>query len=127
MYNEKGAITMPGTVTATCISNIIDVEEGFGSSATTAASMGSSTMPLAYYYGFENPSENVKLYKLVTSQLSKAIRNRMAVDDGCRTSGFIIDTAGLIDQVGYDIIQHVVQDFSGMKDNILTQKRLLTF
>lgn len=109
----EGSITMPGTVTATCISNIIDVEEGFGSSATTAASMGSSTMPLAYYYGFEDPSENVKLYKLVTSRLSEAITSRMAVDEECRNSGFIIDTAGLIDQVGYDIIQHVIEDFAG--------------
>jgi polyribonucleotide 5'-hydroxyl-kinase len=123
----KGAITMPGTVTATCISNIIDVEEGFGSSATTAASMGSSTMPLAYYYGFENPSENVKLYKLVSSQLAKAIRNRMTVDDECRTSGFIIDTAGLIDQVGYDIIQHVIEEFSGKNQTWISMRTNTNF
>lgn len=103
---------MPGTVTATCISNIIDVEEGFGSSATTAASMGSSTMPLAYYYGFESPAENVKLYKLVCAQLAEATKSRMAVDEACRNSGFIIDTAGLIDHVGYDIIQHIIQEFN---------------
>ena len=109
----EGSITVPGTVTATCISNIIDVEEGFGSSATTAASMGSSTMPLAYYYGYENPSENVKFYKLVTTQLAEAVKSRMAADEECRNSGFIIDTAGLIDQVGYDIIQHIIEDFKG--------------
>ena len=56
---------MPGTLTATSLSNIIDVEEGFGSSATTAGSMGSSTMPLAYYYGYPQPSQNVKLYKIL--------------------------------------------------------------
>lgn len=116
----EGSITMPGTVTATCISNIIDVEEGFGSSATTAASMGSSTMPLAYYYGFEDPSENVKLYKMVSSCLSTAIKSRMAVDEECRSSGFIIDTAGLIDQVGYDIIQHVIEEFSGKSNSLVT-------
>ncbi|KAK4511529.1 uncharacterized protein ATC70_012744 [Mucor velutinosus] len=120
----EGSITMPGTVTATCISNIIDVEEGFGSSATTAASMGSSTMPLAYYYGFEDPSENVKLYKMVSSCLSNAIKSRMAVDDECRNSGFIIDTAGLIDQVGYDIIQHVIEEFSVNVLIVLGHERL---
>ncbi|KAI8647042.1 Pre-mRNA cleavage complex II protein Clp1-domain-containing protein [Parasitella parasitica] len=120
----EGSITMPGTVTATCISSNIDVEEGFGSSATTAASMGSSTMPLAYYYGFENPSENVKLYKLVTSCLSEAIRSRMAVDEECRNSGFIIDTAGLVDQVGYDIIKHVVENFSVNVLIVLGHERL---
>ncbi|KAI8076436.1 Pre-mRNA cleavage complex II protein Clp1-domain-containing protein [Gilbertella persicaria] len=120
----EGSITMPGTVTATCINNIIDVEEGFGSSATTAASMGSSTMPLAYYYGFENPDENVKLYKMVTTQLSEAIKQRIAVDEECRTSGFIIDTAGLIDHVGYDIIQHVIEEFSVNVVIVLGHERL---
>lgn len=104
---------MPGTVTATCISHIIDVEEGFGSSATTAASLGSSTMPLAYYYGHENPSENVKLYKLTLSRLAYAVKSRLAADEESRSSGCIIDTAGLIDHVGYDLIQHAVDEFSG--------------
>lgn len=106
---------MPGTVTATSINHIIDVEEGFGSSATTAASMGSATMPLAYYYGFESPDENVKLYKLVTSQLAEAIRSRMAADEECRRSGFIIDTAGLIGHTGYDIFEHVIKEFNSKK------------
>lgn len=120
----EGSITIPGTITATCISNIIDVEEGFGSSATTAASMGSSTMPLAYYYGFENPNENVKYYKLITTQLSEVIKNRMAVDEECRNSGFIIDTAGLIDNVGYDIIQHVIKEFDVNVLVVLGHERL---
>ncbi|KAI7897765.1 Pre-mRNA cleavage complex II protein Clp1-domain-containing protein [Cokeromyces recurvatus] len=120
----EGSITMPGTVTATCISNIMDVEEGFGSSATTAASMGSSTMPLAYYYGFENPVENVKLYKLITSRLSDTVKRRMVADEACRTSGFIIDTAGLIDQVGYNIIQHVIEEFSVNVLIVLGNERL---
>jgi polyribonucleotide 5'-hydroxyl-kinase len=84
-------------------------------------------MPLAYYYGFENPSENVKLYKLVSSQLAKAIRNRMTVDDECRTSGFIIDTAGLIDQVGYDIIQHVIEEFSGKNQTWISMRTNTNF
>lgn len=105
---------MPGAVTATCINHIIDVEEGFGSSATTAASMGSATTPLVYYYGFESPAENVKLYKLVLSKLAEAVKSRMAVDEECRTSGIIIDTSGLVDQIGYETIQHTIEEFSGM-------------
>lgn len=104
---------MPGTVTATCISHIIDIEEGFGSSATTAASLGSSMLPLAYYYGHESPSENVKLYKLTVSRLAYAVKSRLTADEESRPSGCIIDTAGLIDQVGYDLIQHTVYEFSG--------------
>lgn len=114
---SEGTITMPGTVTATTISNPIDVEEGFGSSATTAASLGSSMMPLAYYYGYENPSENVKLFKMEISRLAHTVKCRLATDSESRTSGFVIDTAGLIDHVGYDLIQHAIEQFSG-KDKI---------
>lgn len=110
---SEGTITMPGTVTATTISNPIDVEEGFGSSATTAASLGSSMMPLAYYYGYENPGENVKLFKMEISRLAHTVKCRMASDSESRTSGFVIDTAGLIDHVGYDLIQHAIEQFSG--------------
>lgn len=104
---------MPGTMTATSISHIIDVEEGFGSTATTAASMGSTTMPLAYYYGYQNPAENLQLYKLLTSKLAHGVKARSAIDDETRLGGQIIDTTGLIDNVGYDIIQHAIDQFSG--------------
>lgn len=104
---------MPGTMTATSISHIIDVEEGFGSTATTAASMGSTTMPLAYYYGYQNPAENLQLYKLLTSKLAQGVKARSAIDDETRLGGQIIDTTGLIDNVGYDIIQHAIDQFSG--------------
>ncbi|KAI7847551.1 Pre-mRNA cleavage complex II protein Clp1-domain-containing protein [Circinella umbellata] len=108
---SEGSITVPGTVSATNISTIIDVEEGFGASATTAASLGSSTMPLAYYYGYENPAENVNLFKMVTSRLAHTVKCRLAADDESRTSGCIIDTAGLIDHIGYDLIQHAINEF----------------
>lgn len=72
---------MPGTLTATSITHIIDVEEGFGSSATTAASMGSSTMPLAYYFGHPSPAENVKLYRILMSRLAHSVKCRMAGDE----------------------------------------------
>ncbi|KAG1471845.1 hypothetical protein G6F56_001894 [Rhizopus delemar] len=121
---SEGSITMPGAITATSIQHIIDVEEGFGSSATTAASVGSATMPLAYYYGFESPAENVKLYKLVTTKLAEAVKSRMAVDEDCRTSGLIIDTSGLVDQVGYETIQHAVQAFSVNVVIVLGHERL---
>jgi polyribonucleotide 5'-hydroxyl-kinase len=110
---SEGSITMPGTITATSITNIIDVEEGFGSTATTAASMGSTIMPLAYYYGYQNPGENLPLYKLLISKLAQGVKARSAMDDEARLGGQIIDTTGLIDQVGYDIIQHARAQFSG--------------
>ncbi|KAG0189240.1 Cleavage polyadenylation factor subunit clp1 [Apophysomyces sp. BC1034] len=121
---SEGSITMPGTVTATTISHIIDIEEGFGSSATTAASMGSTTMPLAYYYGYESPVENVKLYKLIVSRLAHAVKCRLAADEDSRKGGYIIDTSGLIDHVGYDLIQHAIEEFAVNVVVVLGHERL---
>ncbi|KAI8089895.1 Pre-mRNA cleavage complex II protein Clp1-domain-containing protein [Halteromyces radiatus] len=120
----EGSITMPGAVTATAISHLIDIEEGFGSSATTAASMGSTTMPLAYYYGYESPSENVKMYKLVVSRLARTVKSRLAADPESRTSGIIIDTSGLIDPIGYELIQHAIDEFSVNVVVVLGHERL---
>ncbi|CAG8738438.1 22973_t:CDS:2, partial [Racocetra persica] len=108
-----GSITMPGTLTATPINQIIDVEEGFGSSATTSPSLGSSLLPIVYYYGYSDPGENVKLYKVLTTKLAQSVKRRIAEDEDARISGMVIDTSGLIDNTGYEIIQHCVDIFDG--------------
>ncbi|RIB22296.1 Pre-mRNA cleavage complex II protein Clp1-domain-containing protein [Gigaspora rosea] len=110
---NEGSITMPGTLTATPINQIIDVEEGFGSSATTSPSLGSSMLPIVYYYGYPDPGENVKLYKVLTAKLAQSAKRRIAEDDDARISGMVIDTSGLIDNTGYEIIQHCVDVFDG--------------
>ncbi|CAJ0847956.1 3522_t:CDS:10, partial [Entrophospora sp. SA101] len=106
-----GSITMPGTLSATPITHLLDVEEGFGSSSTTAPTIGSSMIPIVYYYGYPDPGENVKLYKVLTSKLANSIKKRLEKDEYARISGLVIDTNGLIDNTGYDIIQHCVDAF----------------
>lgn len=71
---------MPGTITATPINQIIDVEEGFGSSTTTLPFLGSSMIPVAYYYGYSDPGENVKLYKMLTAKLANTVKSRIDND-----------------------------------------------
>ncbi len=80
---------MPGTLTATPINHIIDVEEGFGSSATTAPSFSSSYSPMVLYYGYPDPSENVKLYKVLTKKLAYNVSQRLVEDEIGRFIFFI--------------------------------------
>ncbi|CAG8470741.1 5289_t:CDS:10 [Acaulospora colombiana] len=91
---NEGSITMPGTLTTTVINQIIDVEEGFGSSTTTSPSLGSSMIPVAYYYGYSDPGENVKLYKVLTAKLAQTVKHRAANDEDAKVSGMVIDTSG---------------------------------
>jgi len=130
---------------------MIDVEEGFGSSATSAPTAGSAVMPLAYYYGFPSPKDNVKLYNLLVSRLAQSVNRRLEEDEAgalsfidfskvakrmmrqpltnmdhflvlrmkilslARKSGIIIDTNGLIDATGYQVIAHCIKAFSGIR------------
>ncbi|CAG8574258.1 12561_t:CDS:10, partial [Acaulospora morrowiae] len=120
----EGSITMPGTITATVINQIIDVEEGFGSSTTTSPSLGSSMIPIAYYYGYSDVGENIKLYKVLTAKLAQTVKLRAANDEDAKISGIVIDTSGLIDNTGYEIIQHCVEVFDVNIIIVLGHERL---
>ncbi|RGB29078.1 Pre-mRNA cleavage complex II protein Clp1-domain-containing protein [Rhizophagus diaphanus] len=122
--SNEGSITMPGTLTATPINHIIDVEEGFGSSATTAPSFSSSFMPMVFYYGYPDPSENIKLYKVLTKKLADNVSRRLVEDEVARVSGIVIDTSGLVDSTGYEIIQHCVDIFNVNIIIVLGHERL---
>ncbi|KAF9163443.1 hypothetical protein BGX21_008628 [Mortierella sp. AD011] len=121
---SEGSITMPGCLTATPLTEMIDVEEGFGSSATSAPTAGSAVMPLAYYYGFPSPKDNSKLYSLLLSRLAQSVSRRLEEDDAARKSGIVIDTNGLIDSTGYEIIANCIKAFSVDVIIVLGHERL---
>lgn len=110
---KEGMLSLPGTLTATSFSTIMDVEEGFGSSPTSGPSPVPVKLPLVYYYGLESPEGNEKLYRTLVSRMALAVSSRLSEEDANRTSGCIIDTSGFISQTtGYDLIQHIVAEFS---------------
>ena len=70
-------------------------------------------LPLVYYYGLENPDGNEKLYRSLVSRLALAVSSKLSESEECRASGCIVDTSGYIAQAsGYDMIQHIVAEFS---------------
>lgn len=104
--------TVPGTLSAMPVTNMLDVTSGFGSSATTGATELSPKMPLAYNYGAERPTTNVKYYKHLLSRLALAVHGRLSLIQKEKDAGLLIDTVGLIDQdIGYDIIQTAMTEF----------------
>lgn len=116
----EGVMSLPGTLTATVFRSLIDVEEGWG----TAPMSGPNgvipvKLPLVYYYGSEHPEDkDGKAYKNQISRLALATMGRMAQDQDAREGGLIIDTPGSLtstkagSNVGYEIISHIVSEFS---------------
>lgn len=114
---KEGMLSIPGTLSAAAFSSIIDVEEGWGSSPTNGPSPVPVKLPLAYYMGLANPEDKTLVYKPIMTRLALSALNRLQDDGESRGTGCIIDTPGGIShgKGGYEIIQHVVSEFSGMR------------
>ncbi|KAI9836590.1 MAG: hypothetical protein M1819_001222 [Sarea resinae] len=125
---REGMLSVPGSLTATAVRSILDVEEGWGSSPTSGPSPVPVKLPLVYYYGQESPEENKAIYKPLVTRMALAVTSRMAEDVDAREAGCVIDTPGIISQGkdGYDIIQHIVSEFSVTILLVLGSERLYT-
>lgn len=121
--SREGMLSVPGSLSAAAYGSIVDVEEGWGSSPTSGPSPVPVKLPLVYYYGLPSPEGNSKMFKPIATRLALAVMSRLQEDGEAREAGCLIDTPGVISQGkgGYDIIQHVVAEFSGGVSTILTR------
>ena len=115
---KEGILSVPGSLSAVTFSSILDVEEGWGSSPVNGPSPIPVMLPLVYYYGQANPDSGDRIYKPIVTRLAVAVLSKLQDDRHVGSSGCLIDTPGAISQGkgGYDIIQHIVSEFSGMPD-----------
>ncbi|KAL8712949.1 MAG: hypothetical protein Q9220_002807 [cf. Caloplaca sp. 1 TL-2023] len=111
---KEGLLSIPGSLSAAAFSSIIDVEEGWGSSPTNGPSPIPVKLPLVYFYGQSNPVDAPQIYKPIVTRVSLAVMSRLKEDANAEISGCLIDTPGSIShgKGGYDIIQHIVSEFS---------------
>ena len=111
---KEGMLSIPGSLTAVAFSSIIDVEQGWGSSPMSGPSQVPVKLPLAYFYGLPSPEENSKMYKPIITRLALAVTSKLAEDEEAQETGCIVDTPSAIrhGKEGYDIIQHIVSEFS---------------
>ena len=80
---KEGVLSLPGTLTATTFSTIMDVEEGWGTSPTSGPSVVPVKLPLVYFFGFETPEGNQRLYKKLLSRMALAVTSRLGEDGEC--------------------------------------------
>ncbi|TGZ84796.1 Clp1-domain-containing protein [Ascodesmis nigricans] len=122
---KEGMLSLPGTLTAVSFNTILDVEEGWGTSLTSGPGPVPAKTPLVYYYGMERPSENEKLYRKLSARMALAVTSKLSSSDVNRASGCIIDTSGLLaSKQSYDLISHIVAEFSVDTIVVLGSERL---
>ncbi|KIN00369.1 hypothetical protein OIDMADRAFT_42295 [Oidiodendron maius Zn] len=124
--SREGLLSLPGSLTAVPFASVMDVEQGWGSSPTSGPSPVPVKLPLCYYYGLPSPEDNTKLYKPVLTRMALAATSRLSDDLDIKNSGMIIDTPGVISQGkgGYDLISHIVSEFSVNIILVLGSERL---
>lgn len=108
---REGVLSLPGTLTATSFSTLLDVEEGFGTSPTSGPSPIPVKLPLVYYFGSDTPEANPRLYKKLAARLALAVTSRLAEDADSAVGGALVDTPGYFAQpAGYELVQRAVAD-----------------
>ena len=114
---KESMLSLPGSLSAATFSSILDVEDGWGSSPTNGPTPVPVKLPLVYFLGLESPEDNSAVFKPVASRLALSVMNRLQDDVEAKQAGCIIDTPGVVSQGkgNYEILQHIVSEFSGKK------------
>ena len=108
---REGVSTVPGTISAMPVTNMLDIVDGFGTSRSTGTTEISPKIPLSYAYGVDEPGRNVKYFKHLLTRLSLAVNSRLSSTPKEQEGGLLVDTSGLIDHGdGYDLINTAISD-----------------
>ncbi|KAL9072516.1 MAG: hypothetical protein Q9161_003528 [Pseudevernia consocians] len=123
---KESMLSIPGTLSATTFTSVMDVENGWGSSPMNGPSQVPVKLPLVYHMGLANPEDKILIYKPVVTRLALSVMNRLQDDGEAKETGVIIDTPGVISQGkgGYEMIQHIVSEFSVSAVVVLGSERL---
>ena len=128
---EEGLLSLPGTLTATAIKTLLDVEDGWGNSPISGPSPIPVKHPLVYNYGLSDPVAEdafASHYKAVVSKLALAVSGRLSDDTLAKEAGLMIDSPGSLanttNSLAANIIQHIVSEFAISHIIILGSERL---
>lgn len=107
---ESPVFSPPGSLTATPVSHVLDVEEFYGLPPINGPSVTRNKQSLVYTYGLLNFQEGASFYRHQVRLLAAGIRSRLKEDPKVRSSGVLIDTPSRIldDTV---LLQDVISEF----------------
>ncbi|KAK6455839.1 protein CLP1 [Scheffersomyces xylosifermentans] len=122
---RDGVFSLPGSITATPISDSLDIESanGWGFTTTSGSLYHNPKQPIVKNYGFSSIEENLDLYKYQISKLGVTVLSRLEEDVNVRNGGIIIDTPPLSIK-DITVIENIVSDFEVNIIVVLGNERL---
>ena len=109
---EQNSLSIPGSIAATLVERPASIEEGFPQKFPLVYSYGSAKDDV----GLASPLENSSLYKILVSNMAKAIKQRFQKDNEAskraKRAGVIINTYGSVREEGYNQLKHIADEFA---------------
>lgn len=123
---RDGVFAIPGSITATPISDSLQVDcaGGYGFSTTSGSLLHNPKQPIVKNIGFSSFADNLDLYNDQVSRLGVSVLSRFHEDPVVKTAGAIIDTPCLAIK-DLKIIENIVADFEVDTIVVLGNERLL--
>ena len=123
---RDGVFSLPGSLTATPISDTFDLESanGYGGTTTSGSAVHNPKQPVVKNFGFLSPTDNLELYKYQVSKLGVVVMSRLEEDADVRNSGVIIDTPAL-NIKDINVMENIVSDFEVNVVVVVDNERLL--
>lgn len=123
---RDGVFSLPGSLTATPISDTFDLESanGFGGTTTSGSAVHNPKQPVVKNFGSTSPTDNLDLYRYQLSKLGVVVMSRLEEDVNVRNSGVIIDTPAL-SMKDMGVIEDIVADYEVNVIVVLDNERLL--
>lgn len=82
---NRGSLLFPGTLTAQPLERVVDIEEGFPEAPGR----------ISYFFGHQQPADNVKLYRKIMARMAFAVNSRLAsIDDPGKAGAIVIAPSG---------------------------------
>ncbi len=81
-------------------------------------------MPSAYFFGHTTPTENMDLYKQLIDRLAGAVDTRTAQHVESKYGGCVINTCGMVDEKGRQLLVHAALAFKVDVILVLDDERL---
>lgn len=115
---KDGVFSLPGSLTATPISDSLDLDSynGYGSSTTSGSTFHNPKQPIVKNFGMTNFEDNIDFFNYQISKLGVAVLSRLQQDILVNNSGIIIDTPPL-NMKHFNIIENIISDFE--VDNLI--------
>jgi len=112
---SQNMLSVPGTIAAIPVSSDMISPDCYGTSSimggSSSSASGGAMMPLVLWYGSQDLTAHPDVYKAQLSKLGHAIDERLSGDTDANASGIIVNTSGLIEDIGYQYLLHAIEAF----------------